>query len=512
IFARDRGAEVPARFVSSVKSWLCQSGVDRKKNFLPFQSEEDLTKISPFSVTKHYLNYIAHSWQQSMECPLSEQEITLTVPASFDEEARKLTEEAAREVGFQKLTILEEPQAALYSWVAAQGEEWRKEVEEDDVILVCDIGGGTSDFSLITVVNKDGNLALERSAVGEHILLGGDNMDLALAYQAKARMESKKKLTSWQLRSLWFKARQIKEKLLSGEDDKAQFTVLGTGIKKLIGGTLKAEFSAKEVQSILVDGFFPKCSIEDHPKEAKAAGLQEIGLNYASDASITKHLAKFLSRQSESESFKWPTKILFNGGVFNCDNMRERCIEVINSWLSEVGEKEVSCLNHRSLDNAVALGASYYSSARQGKGIRIRAGIPRSYYIQVESAMPAIPGMEAPQKAVCIAPFGMEEGTSDSLKSETFALTTGIPASFQFLSSTIRQEDGVGQILEDWDEEELELTSPMDVTLENSEGLANPVPVNIGAAVTEVGTLELFFTHTESERRWKLEYNVRDDS
>jgi len=209
-YARDRGAEVPHRFVASAKSWLCQSGVDRKKAFLPFGSEADVEKISPFEATCQYLRHVAGNWRSKMACLLSDQAVILTVPASFDEQARKLTEEAAKSLGLENLTILEEPLAALYAWVSNQGEGWRKEVQAGDVILVCDVGGGTSDFSLITVTDESGNLGLERTAVGEHILLGGDNMDLALAYQAKAKMEQSKKLTSWQLRGLWYQARKIK--------------------------------------------------------------------------------------------------------------------------------------------------------------------------------------------------------------------------------------------------------------------------------------------------------------
>jgi actin-like ATPase involved in cell morphogenesis len=512
IYARDRGVEVPGNFVSSAKSWLCQSNVNRKDPILPFQSEECPEKVSPFEVSTIYLRTIAGCWREQMGSELGDQNIILTIPASFDEEAKKLTEEAAHAAGFHNLTLLEEPQAALYAWVASRNDDWRNEVEKDDVILVCDIGGGTSDFSLIKVVSDDGNLSLQRTAVGEHILLGGDNMDLALAYNAKVKMETGKKLNASQLRALWYKARKVKEDILNGKSEKAQFTVLGSGLKKLIGGTMKAEFSPEEVQNILVDGFFPECSLEDMPAEQSKAGVQEIGLPYASDAAITKHLARFIVRQMENPDFSWPSKLLFNGGVFNCDQMRNRLLNVINSWLHSVDQQSLTALNHSSLDNAVAKGASYYGWARLGKGIRIRSGISRSYYIQVESAMPAIPGMPAPQKAFCIAPFGMEEGSHIQLEGKSFALTTGIPASFQFYSSTIRHEDGGGTILEDWNEDELEETSAMEVTLDSVPGLDNPIPVYLGTYVTETGTLEIFFKHTESERQWQLEYSVREDS
>ena len=508
--ARDRGAEVPGRFVSSAKSWLCQNNVNRKEAFLPFKTDDDGERISPFVATVKIIEHCAGVWAQKMSCPLGEQEVVLTVPASFDEQARKLTEEAAREAGLFQLTILEEPQAALYAWLAEEGERWRDLVKEDDVILVCDVGGGTSDFSLITVTNENGNLALERTAVGEHILLGGDNMDLALAYRAKAKMEEKKKLNTSQIRSLWFQARAVKEDLLGGKSSKATLTVLGTGLKKLIGGTIKAEFEAQEALSFLVDGFMPKCKWTDQPQQQQGLGVQEVGLPFASDAAITKHLAQFIQKQSRAENFKWPNKVLFNGGVFNCKAMRERMLDVLNLWMKEQGSAAVATLNYQSLDDAVAIGACYYGWSRTGKGIRIRAGIPRSYYIEVASSMPAIPGMDPPKKAYCVAAFGMEEGSEVSLKGETFALTTGRVAQFSFLSSTLRQEDLAGVMLEDWEEGEVEPASTMQVELENSPELGNPVPVKLGARVTEVGTLELYFEHAASGKRWRLEYRVRE--
>lgn len=510
-FARDRGAEVPTRFIASAKSWLCQSGVNRKQPFLPFKSDDDLDSQSPFQITVQYLKHVAGAWHRKMGSNLGDQEVVLTVPASFDEEARLLTEEAAREAGLHDLTILEEPQAALYAWLSQEGDSWRDEVERGDVILVCDVGGGTSDFSLIKVEEENGNLELERTAVGEHILLGGDNMDLALAYQAKAKMEEKKKLSSWQLRSLWFMARKVKEDLLGGKEEKATFTVLGSGLKSLIGGTLKAEFDSNETLSFLVDGFFPKTELDDLPLDSAAHGVQEMGLPYAADAAITKHLAKFLIKQSETEGFRWPNRILFNGGVFNCDGLRERVVEVVNSWGERLQAGPIQSLRYQSLDDAVAKGAAYYSLSKTGKGIRIRAGIARSVYIEVASAMPAIPGMPTPKKALCIAPFGMEEGSEIHLEGESFALRTGAPAKFSFLSSTVRKEDSVGTDLDDWNEDEMDGHSSMEVHLEKVDGLEGAVPVQLRAKVTEVGSLELFFYHEESGQKWKLEYQVRGD-
>lgn len=508
-WARERGADVPNRFVSSSKSWLCLPGTDRRKPILPPDSAEDIEKISPYDASVFYLKHLAGALQKQAKAGVGEHDAVLTVPASFDEEARQLTLQAAREAGFENLTMLEEPQAAIYAWLFDCGEEWRDKVEKGDTILVCDVGGGTSDFSLVRVVDRDGNMELERVAVGEHILLGGDNMDLALAYQARKRLQDQgKKINASQLRSLWFQARRMKEDLLGGAE-RSQVTLLGSG-SKLIGGTLKAEFNRDEVVSLLVDGFFPRCSMEDMPKEPDRAGLHEVGLPYAADAAVTRHLAKFISRQMSRDDVSWPTHILFNGGVFRSEILRERCVEVINSWLEDAGRSPIVQLGHGSLDSAVAKGAAYYGLSRQGKGIRIRAGISRGHYIEVESSLPAVPGMEAPSRAICIAPFGMEEGSECTLNRETFALRVGQSAKFRFLSTTLRPEDSPGDSVED-PGDEFESSREMTVELPAEEGMDSPVPVKLGAKVTEVGTLELFFRHVESGREWKLEYGVREE-
>ncbi len=509
-YARDRGSEVPGRYISSAKSWLCQKGLDKKAPTLPFASEDDIGKRSPFQASLAILEHLKACWLIEKKCDLAEQEIILTIPASFDEEARRHTEEAARAAGLTDITLLEEPLAALYAWVQEQGDDWRQHVSPGDTILVCDIGGGTSDFSLVSVFDDSGKLGLKRSAVGEHILLGGDNMDLALAYQARKKIEENgKKLSSWQLRSLWFKCRILKEKLLSGQSNTERVTLLGGG-SRLIAGTLAAEFGQAEVRNFILDGFLPACQIDDLPQEREKGAVQEIGLPFASDAAITKHLARFLQLQQGSADFHWPNRILFNGGVFACNDIRERMLSVINQWLSKEGLEQASGLHHVSLDHAVALGAAYFGWGRNGKGIRIRAGLSRSYYLEIESSMPAVPGMPAITKAFCIAAFGMEEGSAVTLDQQPFALSIGTRARFNFLSSTARQEDPVGTTLEDWGEE-METASAMETQLDNEEGLQSPVPVHLSARVSEVGTLELSFQHTKSERSWKLEYSVRQN-
>src|SRR5581483_10764521 len=415
--ARTRGAEVPGRLISSAKSWLCHVGVDRTAPILPWGGGEDLKKMSPLEVSAQYLSHLRQAWNAVMArenpaCVLEQQEVFLTVPASFDDAARELTVQAAERAGLPSVRLLEEPQAAFYSWIESAGERWRKHVKVGDVILVSDIGGGTSDFSLIAVSDEGGELALNRVAVGEHILLGGDNMDLALAYAVQQKLAAKgTKLDAGQMRGLWQNCRVAKEDLLqSGATKKQPISILGRG-SSVVGGAVKTELTYEEVEATLVDGFFPRCEANDLPKAGRRVGLQEMGLPYAADPAVTRHLAKFLTRQKETgedtQTFAHPTAILFNGGVMKAPLLRQRLVEVLNGWLSQEGSSALRTLEGTNLDHAVARGAAYYGLARRGKGVRIRGGAARSYYIGIETSMPAVPGMAAPLKALCVAPFGM---------------------------------------------------------------------------------------------------------
>ncbi|MDQ7821850.1 MAG: Hsp70 family protein [Candidatus Eremiobacteraeota bacterium] len=519
-FARDQGAKVPHRLVSSAKSWLCNGGVDRTDAILPWKSPDEVEKISPVEVSRRYLAHMKEAWDHHPEIsggsPFEDQEIVLTVPASFDAVARELTVKAATEAGFT-CTLLEEPQAALYAWLSTMGDKWRKLLAVGDLIFVCDIGGGTTDFSLISVSEEGGDLVLERIAVGDHILLGGDNMDLALAMAVSNRLrEDGTKLDSWQLKALCQSARTAKENMLRDmKMKKHQLVVPGRG-SKLIGGSVKADLTRDELETVLIEGFFPQVASDDHPERGTRIGLTELGLPYEADAAVTKHIAKFLSvhqrsmaRGRDDDGFVLPTAILFNGGVLKSPLICERIVKVIKSWASDESAGEIKVLEGTDRDLAVAVGASYYGMVKKGSGIRIRGGTARSYYIGIETSMPAVPGMRPPLKALCVAPQGMEEGTEAELPGREFGLVVGEPVEFRFLSSSQRNEDNVGTLVEEWDDELQELPA-LRVELPPEGVEHRVVPVTLRANVTEVGTLELWCVEGEDGRRWKLEFDVRE--
>jgi molecular chaperone DnaK (HSP70) len=507
-FAQERGAQVPGRVVSSAKSWLSHGAVDRRGPVLPWQAPDDVPKISPVTASARYLAHLKEAWAAAHpDAPLEEQDLVVTVPASFDPGARQLTEEAAREAGLERLTLLEEPTAAVYSWLAQSGEGWRKQVAVGDVILVCDVGGGTTDFSLITVSEHEGTLALERVAVGEHILLGGDNMDLALAYTLKAQLDAEgKSLDDWQLRALTHGCRQAKERLLEDASAKSHGVVIPGRGKKLIGGSLKTDLTRETLDGVLLEGFFPEVAADARPAAARRVGLTEIGLPYAHDAGVTRHLAAFLGKQSASEgkAFLHPTAVLFNGGVTRSPLLRERLCRILDGWLLADGGEQTKVLEGTDPDLAVSRGAAYYGRVRRGQGVRIKGGTARSYYVGIERAELAVPGIPPRLDALCIAPFGMEEGTEVQLDKE-LGLVVGEPASFRFFSSTTRKDDPVGFAAQPGGE--LSELEPIEATLEGKG--EHVVPVRLSARVTEVGTLELAAVEVSSGRRHKLEFNVR---
>jgi molecular chaperone DnaK (HSP70) len=503
--ARSHGAKVPTRLVSSAKSWLCHPGVDRRAAILPWQAPEEVQRISPLDASARYLEHLRDAWDHTFKKDkLEHQSVVVTVPASFDAAARDLTLEAAKKAGLGDVTLLEEPQAALYAWIEAQGDNWRKLVKPSEVILVVDVGGGTSDFSLISVGEKSGELYLERLAVGDHILLGGDNMDLALAHAAAQKLG--KKLDAWQMNGLTYACRAAKELLFADTKlESAPITVASRG-SSLMGGTLKTTLERAELERLLTDGFFPKTRVDELPATARRTGLAQMALPYAADPAVTKHLAAFLTRQAalakNGESFVRPTAVLFNGGVFKASALKDRVLDVLGAWMGEKPKE----LPGADLDLAVARGAAYYGWVRQGHGIRIRGGTARAYYVGVESAMPAVPGMEPPVKALCVAPFGMEEGTQADVPPQQFGLVVGEPTRFRFFASSVRREDKVGTMLEDPDE--LEEVAPIETTLEGRQA-GQLVQVNLQAAVTELGSLELRCLEKGGGGKWKLELNVR---
>lgn len=525
-FARNFGSQVPTRLVASAKSWLCHAGIDRRGPVLPWKAPETVRKVSPLEATTYYLKHLCEAWnyQVAKDVPenrLERQDIVLTVPASFDAVARELTVEAARAAGLEHVTLLEEPQAAFYAWIEISHDQWRKQVEVGDVVLVCDVGGGTTDLSLIAVSEEGGNLALTRVAVGDHILLGGDNMDLALAHSAAQAFAAKGiKLDAGQMQMLWHSCRAAKEKLFQDPSlASAPVTVLGRG-SKVIGGTLKGELARTEVEKVLTEGFFPECLPDAEPKRQRTVGLQELGLPYAADPAVTKHLANFLHRNKELLAEKAPSKrskkkvsqataVLFNGGVFKAEPLRERLVTILNQWAKSAGGTPVKVLQGNDLDLAVARGAAYYGMVRRGKGVRIRGGTARAYYVGVETLLPAVPGSPPPIKALCVVPFGMEEGSEADVPGQEFGLVVGEPAQFRFLGSTVRRTDPVGTLVEEW-EGQIDELNPMETALEAPGNEGRTVPVHLHSKVTEVGTLELWCLSRDSKQRWKLEFNVRE--
>ncbi|MCU1341812.1 MAG: putative heat-shock chaperone protein [Candidatus Acidoferrum typicum] len=527
--ARKRGAESPNRLVASAKSWLSYAAVDRTAPILPWQAPEEVPKLSPVEASSQFLQYLRTVWdsgegRDQPERALAEQDVLLTVPASFDEEARELTRRAAEQAGYHHVTLLEEPQAAFYAWLESQGDAWRRRIKVGDLVLVCDVGGGTTDLSLIMVSDENGELTLKRVAVGDHILLGGDNMDLALARILQQRLEaSGNRIDTWSLHSLWHQCRIAKEKLFeSPRTQNRPITLLGKGTK-LIGGTIKTELAREDLNQILIEGFFPKVASGELPARQRRVGFQELGLPYAADPAVTKHLARFLSEQVRNSpeaagirrgrsGLACPTHILFNGGVMKAAVLRDRVVEVLNSWLRQEGFDALGAeqiLEAPDLEHAVARGAAYYGKARGGRGVRIRSGASRTYYIGIESAMPAVPGMEAPLKALCVVPFGMEEGAEATIPNREFGLIVGEPAEFRFLSSSVRKQDQVGSLLEDWGTD-IEELSPLEVTLKLDGQQGTVVPVRLETRVTELGTLEVWCVSRNDTQRWKLELNIRE--
>jgi hypothetical protein len=518
--AQKRGVENAGRLVSSAKSWLSHGGVDRTAPILPFRAPEGVPKYSPVEAGRRYLDHLRQAWDSKMpDAPFVEQQVLVTVPASFDAVARELTLKAAEQAGYRNITLLEEPQAAFYAWIERHP-DWRERVRVGDLILVVDIGGGTTDFTLIAVTEQSGELSLERVAVGEHILLGGDNIDLALARLVADQLARQgTKIDNFQLQALWNNCRAAKEKLLEpgNKKDEAPVTILGKGTG-VVGGSIKAKLQRADLERLLTDGFLPAVSSNDMPGRQSRAGLQELGLPYAADAAITRHMARFLRQQASTaehggvrrgpSGLACPTHILFNGGVLNAGLIRERILSVLNSWLAAESLPPIQPLSGEDLMHAVSRGAAYYGLARSGRGVRIRGGVPRTYYVAIESAMPSVPGFPTPLKALTVVPWGMEEGTDLRIPNREFGLMVGEPAEFRFFTSAVRKNDQPGDLIEDFGDD-LEELAPMEVHLPAEQNTGGVVPVSFETVVTETGMLQLWCVARDA-RRWKLEFNVRE--
>lgn len=521
VYARDQAAKVPGKVVASAKSWLCYEGLDRRSPCLPYARSGVPRKISPVDASRLYLDHLRAAWNWTMArtdpaSRMEEQEIFLTVPASFDAVARELTVEAANAAGLT-VRLLEEPQAAFYAWLQVQGDAWRESVSDGDVILVCDIGGGTSDFSLIAVTDQDGDLTLQRLAVGDHTLLGGDNMDLTLAYAMAEKIRQTRNITldPYQISALTHACRAAKEVLGEGNVTSTQpLAILGRG-SGVIAGTITTELSAGEFADSLLDGFFPVCDVTEQPSERRKTGLRAFGLDYAADPGLTRHLAAFVSRHSFRDGEGrplLPTAILFNGGVTKSPLFRERIVEVLNRW-NQIPQREIAILSRHDADLSVALGAAWYGWTQLCGGVRIKAGCPRSYYIGVDSSLPAVPGFVPPMEALCIVNFGLEEGSSVAVPADGIGLLVGEPTEFRFFSSTSRQEDEVGTCLASWAEDELQELPSFCVELpadaERGDPAGTLVPVALRTELTEIGTLEVWCDDLRGGNSWKLQYELR---
>jgi molecular chaperone DnaK (HSP70) len=510
--ARRHAAEVPERSVGAAKSWLCHSHVDRHQPILPWKAPEHVAKVSPVTASQRYLEHLVATWHQAFpDAPIAQQFVVLTVPASFDASARELTREAALAAGLpDSLLLLEEPQAATYAWLAEAADRWRRLLHVNDRLLVCDIGGGTTDLTLVEVTEQASELQLERKAVGNHLLVGGDNMDLALAYHVAERFREKGiELDPWQSVALWHSCRVAKETLLSEHGPETHpVAVLGRG-SRLIGGTVSVDVPRQEVFDLLVNGFFARCQLTDRPARSRVSGFQEMGLPFEADTAVTRHLAAFLQRQGTDG--QRPTHVLFNGGVFKAAPFQQALMTQLGDWFRDAPPKILE--GTHDLDFAVARGAAYYGWSKRQGGVRIRGGTARSYYVGIETAGLAIPGAPRPLRALCVVPQRMEEGTEADVPSDDIGLVVGEAAKFHFFSSATRKEDRPGTVLRNWSADEVVETDSLEATLSaDGDTTDESVPVRFHSRITELGMFELWCVASTTGQRWKLEFSVREDA
>ena len=515
--AQDEGVKSPGRLIVSAKSWLCHSGVDRAAKLLPWHGTDDVDRLSPVDASARYLGHIREAWNAKFKSDtLAEQDIVITLPASFDEVARELTVEAAAIAELPKVVLIEEPQAAFYAWVYKHDKNWHELVSAGDTILVCDIGGGTSDFTLIKVRKSEDNAASQRVqfhrvAVGDHLILGGDNLDIALAHHIEAKLSEDGKLTPRQWDVLVRSCRRVKETLL-GENapDQATVNVPGSGTR-LIGGGLQAQVTRAEVEKLLVDGFLPRSSISDMPVKGQS-GFREFGLPFASDPAITRHLAAFLKAHGEvanadagnASAAARPDVVLFNGGFFASPVLRERLLHVLSTWFADPPQDnwQPTVLDNDRLDLAVARGAAYYGMVRRGEGIRIAANLARSYYVEVDSE-----ANEA--QAVCLVPGHAEPGQDIQLDQIKFDLTISQPVEFSLFVSSTRLTDQPGDIVP-INREQMKPLPPIRTVLRTDRrSQTGTIPITLNAHLSEIGTIDLWCQAANADHRWRLQFDVR---
>ncbi len=520
-FARIQGAKVPAHLVSSAKSWLCHGGVDREADILPWGAPPEARRVSPVEASADYMRHMRDAWnfkfaQDKPEFRLETQEVVLTVPASFDEAARELTILAAKRAGLESITLLEEPQAAFYCWIVSHQDGWQREVRAGELILVCDIGGGTTDFSLITVVETPTGPGFRRVAVGDHLMLGGDNIDLALAHHVEQKLGGAR-LDTEQWSALRFACRTAKEKLLGDAPaERWPVTIAGRG-SRIIGGSIQSELTRDEVRQIVIDGFFPRVGRSESPGKGAKLGLQEFGLPFVADPAIPRHLAGFLRRHKaeavEPAGFTSddrparPDAILFNGGAMTPAIVRDRLVDVVASWFPDDPGPPYAprVLTNPSLDLAVAYGAAYYGVVRRGGGIRIGGGTARSFYVGFQAEVTDKPWL-------CVVPRDAQEGDEIAIEKHDFDLLMGQAVSFPLASSSVRPDDKPGDLVPSNPDSILELPPLQTLMRVGRKAKAERVPVRLAASVTEVGTIELWCQSRTDDRRWRLQIQLRGTS
>lgn len=519
VFAREHGAQIPSRLVSSAKSWLCHSRADREAPILPWGSR-NVDKISPVQATSEYLRHIRKAWNHNVKDEdlfLENQFTVITVPASFDEAAREYTLKAARDAGFGKnITLLEEPLAAFYAWVTRHEHDWKSHVKADDLILVCDVGGGTTDFTLISLKEAEGGPRFERVAVGDHLILGGDNIDLTLARYVASKFKQKANLTADQWKTLSYKCRTAKETLLLAGDDKnghenrARIVLRGEG-RSLIANTLSADLEKDELEDILCNGFFPEVepSVPNPKKTGKA--IAEFGLPYEQEPAITRHIGWFLERHRESVKAALgkapiPDHILFNGGSLKPIVFQDKIRSAVGKWFSCEDEALPSVLDNSDPDLSVSLGASYYGLVKQGIGVRVGSGSPRSYYIGVSSDNSQGENCE---NVLCVVERGLDEGSLIQLPQMEFEVIANQPVAFSMFSSSFRSGDRSGDIIPV--DDSLTPLPPLKTIIKfGKKGESKQIPVKVEAEYTEMGTLSMWCRSSVSSHRWKLQFQLRE--
>ncbi|WP_417851611.1 Hsp70 family protein [Thalassoglobus sp.] len=512
LFAREQGKLVPGRVIESAKSWLCHAGVDRTSPLLPWHGSSEVEMLSPVEVSSKYLSHLRDAWNAAHpDAPLEAQDVVVTLPASFDEVARELTVEAARKAGLNRVLLIEEPQAAFYAWINSNSENWAELVSPGQTILVCDIGGGTSDFTLIRVrSDEDDKVQFHRVAVGDHLILGGDNLDLALAQHVEQKLDQAGKLSPRQWGSLIRICRHAKETLLSPDAPESYSISLSGGGSKLIGDGLQCELKRDEVHNLLLSGFFPEADLHEKPQQVRS-GFQEFGLPYAADAGITRYLASFLSDHVQEDADQQfgatrPDVVLFNGGAFLSPLIQERIVHQIKTWFrGDDSDWAPNILENERHDLAVSRGAAYYGMVRRGKGVRIAAGLPRTYYLGVGVEEDG----EAQLQALTLMPAGAEPGFEAELDDFEFDLRVASPVEFPLFYSSTRLTDSPGELIE-IEREQMSALPPIRTVLRSrKEKEAVTIPVVVHAKLNEIGTLQLWCSEEEGSRSWQLQFDVR---